>query len=103
MIGIDKLPNDCGECPLHYDTACSCYEGEDYCNALLDKYGDMGKPLTPEQGDWWRQRPTDCPLILIERWRLESCKTCKNKEGSTCGGYDYLFNENITCPDWEPK
>lgn len=96
MIYTDKLPNKCTQCSCYnvdYEEGADCnlgtWENHSFDN---DYYNDCEKARHP-----------NCPLILIERWRLESCQTCFNKDGFNCKHEsEYIFNENMTCPNWQP-
>jgi hypothetical protein len=98
MIYTDKLPDSCKECP--------CCKNQ-FCN-LLDDYdkGDCS-------GENWvkSRRLPNCPMILIEQWRLESCKTCGIKESPypwDCKPYSdsIVWDEEgavHVCSGWQPK
>lgn len=90
MIYTDKLPNKCRECPCCNEA----YEGSQ-CNLNIWQNDHAGDDY---YNDCDKARHPNCPLILIEQWRLESCATCSQRPCNCT--HDAI--PTATCEDWQP-
>jgi hypothetical protein len=96
-IPKEQMPSKCVECSLQFKAKLwSCCTPlmlyKDECTEIKDK--DVRLP--------------NCPLKSIDRWRLESCKTCKLRSTYMCRNrYDGIETHDphgdTTCKDWQEK
>jgi hypothetical protein len=102
MIYIDKLSENCSACFACAYVSDTCGVTSVHCTLGAFKYGWQDGCDEEDEILWDNvysgKRHPNCPLILIDRWRLESCKTC----GEDCCDAYQGGSHVMTCESWQP-